>query len=106
MKLSDVKLEENLNKGKSAEFLGTGHQSQYGLIPLSVIFMRVWRHLLGLWGCTLGLYLKLYPYLSIPMAFYSIIYIISVIINIVIDGKIHHHMCVDTYSLNCIHFPL
>ncbi len=40
------------------------------------------------------------------MAFYSIIYIISVVINIVIDGKIHYLMCVDTYSLNCIHFLL
>ncbi len=40
------------------------------------------------------------------MAFYSIIYIISAVIHIVIDGKIHCLMCVDTYSLNCIHFPL
>jgi hypothetical protein len=35
---------------KPTEFLGTGHQCKYGLIPLSVLFMRVWRHLLGLWG--------------------------------------------------------
>jgi hypothetical protein len=43
---------------KPAEFWGTRHQYHYGLIPLSVI-LRVWRHLLGLWGCTLGLYLEL-----------------------------------------------
>ncbi len=40
------------------------------------------------------------------MAFYSIIYNISAIISIVIDGKIHCLMCVDTYSLNCIQFLL
>jgi hypothetical protein len=40
------------------------------------------------------------------MAFYSIMYVISAVINIVLNGKIYHLTCVDTYSLNCIHFPL
>ena len=60
-----------------------------------------------------GLYLGVVPpacilvlSLFFAMAFYSIIYIISAIIHIVIDGKIHFLMCVDTYSLNCIHFLL
>jgi hypothetical protein len=44
--------------------------------------------------------------LSILWLFYSIIYFTSVVINIVIDSKIHRLMCVDTYSLNCIHFLL
>ncbi len=36
----------------------------------------------------------------------SIIHIISAIIHIFRDSKIHCLMCVNTYSLNCIHFPL
>ncbi len=51
----------------------------------------MWQHLLRLWGCTLGLYLQFVSLFKHSMAFYSII---------------HHLMCVDTYSLNCIHFPL
>ncbi len=58
-----------------------------------------------------GLYLGVVPptcilVLSILWLLYSVIYIISAIIHIVIDGKNHCFMCVDTYSLNCIHFPL
>jgi hypothetical protein len=76
-------------------------QAKYGpiaVILLSVIFMRVWRHSLRLWGCTLGMYHQWH--------IYSITYIIAAIVHVVIDGKIHHLMCVDTYSLKCIHFPL
>ncbi len=40
------------------------------------------------------------------MAFYSIIYNISVIIHTIKDGKIYCIMGVNTYSLICIHFPL
>ncbi len=36
----------------------------------------------------------------------NVIYIISAITSIVGEGKICHLMCVDTFSLNCIHFLL
>ncbi len=42
MKLSEVKLAENLNEGKPAEYLGTGHQYKDGYChQLSVIFESV-----------------------------------------------------------------
>ncbi len=54
----------------------------------------MWRYLLGLWGCTMGLYLQLYPSFKHSMVFF------------VIDCKTHHLMCINTYSLSCIHFLL
>jgi hypothetical protein len=65
------------------------------------IFIRI----VGLYLGVVSLYPCFKP-LNFAMAFHSIIYIISVIINIVVDGKIHSLMCVDTYSLNFIHFLL
>jgi hypothetical protein len=58
-----------------------------------------------------GLYLGVVPptcilVLSILWFFYSIFYILSAIMHIVIDRRIHCLMCVDTYLLNRIHFPL
>ncbi len=59
MKLSDVKLAENLLMEKPAEFWGTGHQCKDDYChQLSIIFESV-EMLLGLWGCTLGLFLQL-----------------------------------------------
>jgi hypothetical protein len=96
-----------LIRGKSAEFWGTGHQCKDGYChQLSVIFESVKTsiRIVGFvpWGCNSNLY----PCFKHSMAFYSITYIKSAVVNIVIDGKIHHLMCDDTYSLNCIHFLL
>ena len=96
-----------LIREQPAEFLGTGHQCKDGYChQFSVIFESVetFVRMVGfeLSGCTSNLY----PCFKHSMAFYSIIYVISVIINFVSDSKIHRLMCVDTYSLHCIHFLL
>jgi hypothetical protein len=74
-----------LMREKPAEFLGTGHQCKYGYCyQLSII--RI-----------VGLYLGVVP----P----TCILVLSILwLFIVIDSKIHCLMCVDTYSLSCIHF--
>jgi hypothetical protein len=80
--------------GKPAELLGTGYQCQYGLIPLSVVFESV-----EIFIRIVGLYLGVVP----P----TCILVLSILwLFIVKDGKFHHRMCVDTYSLRCIHFLL
>ena len=80
---------------KPAEFLGAGHQCKDGYChQLSIIFesgetfIRI-----------VGLYLGVVPPTCILGL--SILWLF-----IVIDGKIHCLMCVDTYSMNCIQFPL
>jgi hypothetical protein len=77
-----------LMRENPAEFLGTGYQCQYGLIPLSIIFESV-----ETFTRIVGLYLGVLPptcilVLSIPWLFFRII------------CKIHRLMCVDTYSQN------
>ncbi len=83
-------------KEKSAEFWGTGYQCKDGSLPSTKCnIYRVWRCYIRI----ARLYLKLFI-LALIMAFVIIMYIISAINHIVREGKI------DTYSLNCIHFPL
>jgi hypothetical protein len=79
----------------SAEFLGTGHQCKDGYChQLSVIFESVEKFIR-----MVGLYHGVVP----P----TCILVLSILwLFIVIDGKIQRQMCVDTYSLSCIHFPL
>ncbi len=80
---------------KPAEYLGTGHQCKDGYCyQLSIIFESV-----EIFIKIVGLYLGVVPPTCIRVL--SILWLF-----IVIDGKIHHLMCVDTYSLICIHFPL
>ncbi len=73
---------------------------------LSIIYMRVWR-------CFIRIVRSYFKYfiLALSMLFcygicYSIIYIIYSIIHIFREGKIHCLICVNIYSLNCIHFML
>jgi hypothetical protein len=81
-----------LMREKPAEFWGTGHQCKDSYChQLSVIFESVETFIR-----IVGLYLGVVPITCIPLLsilcfFYSII---------------HCLMCVDTYSLNCIQFPL
>jgi hypothetical protein len=77
---------------KPAEFLGTGHQCKVDYChQLSVIFESV-ETFIRIVGLYLGVVpLTCLPVLSILWLFYSII---------------HCLMCDDTYSLNCIWFPL
>ncbi len=83
---------KHLIREKPAEFMGTGHQCKDGYChQLSAIFECV-----EIFIRIVGLYLGVVPptcilVLSILWLFYSII---------------HCLMCVDTYSLNCIHFLL
>ncbi len=74
------------------QILGPGHQCKDDYChQLSVIFESV-ETFIRIVGLYLGVVpLTCIPVLSIPWLFYSII---------------HHLMCVDTYSLNCIQFPL
>jgi hypothetical protein len=91
MKLSDVKLVENtLMREKSAELLGTGHQCKNGYCHhSSVIFESVETFIR-----IVGLYLGVVPPIRI------------LVISILWLFIIRHFMCVDTYSLNSIYFPL
>ncbi len=68
--------------------------------------MRMWRYFIRI----VRLYLR-YCILALSILFCygicdSIMYIISITAFIFCDGKMHRLMCVTTYSLNCIHFPL
>jgi hypothetical protein len=91
-----------LIREKPAEFLGTGHECKDGLLP-SVkhnIYESVEMFHLGFVRANLK-----YCILALSMLFLlwrcdSMIYIISAIIYIFNDGKIHLLMCVNTYSLN------
>jgi hypothetical protein len=78
-----------------AELLGTGHQCKDGYChQLSVIFESVE---IFIW--IVGSYLGVVP----P----TCILVLSILwLFIVINGKIHCLMCIDTYSLSCIHFLL
>ncbi len=88
---------KSLMREKPAEFLGTGHQCKDGYChQLRVIFESVERFI---W--IVGFYLGVVPPTCI-----LVLSILRLFVNIVIDGKIHRLMCVDTYSLSCIHFPL
>jgi hypothetical protein len=81
---------------KPAEFLGTGHQCKDGYCPqLSIIFESV-----EIFIRIVGLYHGVVP----PTCFLVLSMIL--LFFIVIDGKNHRLMCIDTYSLSCIHFPL
>jgi hypothetical protein len=77
---------------KPAEVLGTGHQCKDGYChQLSIIFESV-----EMFIRIVGLYLGVVPLTCIPVL--SILWLFY--------GIIHRLMCVDTYSLNCIQFPL
>jgi hypothetical protein len=80
---------------KSAEFLGTRHQCKDGYChQLSIIFESV--------EISIRI-VELYHGVVPP----TCILVLSILwLFIVIDGKIHRLMCVDTYSLSCIHFEL
>ncbi len=81
-----------LLREKPAEFLGTGHQCKDDYChQLSVIFESVETFIR-----IVGLYLGDVPLTCIPVL--SILWLFIRII--------HHLMCVDTYFLNCIQFPL
>jgi hypothetical protein len=81
-----------LMREKSAEFSGTGHQCKDGYChQLSIIFESV-----EMFIRIVGLYLGVVPLPCIPVL--SILWFFNSII--------HRLMCVDTYSLNCIQFPL
>jgi hypothetical protein len=82
-------------KEKFAEFLGTGHQCKDGYChQLSVLFLSV-----EIFIRIVGLYHGVVPS--------TCIFVLSILwLFIVIDGKIHCLMGVDTYSLSCIHFLL
>jgi hypothetical protein len=83
---------KSLMREKTAEFLGTGHQCKDDYChQLSIIFESVERFIR-----IVGVYLGVVPLTCIPVL--SILWLFSSIIN--------HLMCVDTYSLNCIQFPL
>ncbi len=81
-----------LTREKPAEFSGTGHQCKDGYChQFSIIFESV-ETFIRIVGLYLGVVpLTCVPVVSILWLFYSII---------------HCLMCVDTYSLNCIQFPL
>jgi hypothetical protein len=73
-----------------AEFLGTGHQCKDGYChQLSVIFESVETFIR-----IVGLYLGVVPPICI------------LVLSILWLFMIRHFICVDTYSLNCIQFPL
>ncbi len=80
---------------KHAEVLGTGHQCKDGYChQLSMIFESA-----EIFIRIVGLYHGVVP----P----TCILVLSILwLFIVMDGKICCLMCVDIYSLNCIHFPL
>ncbi len=80
---------------KPAKVLGTGHQCKDGYChQLSVIFESV-----EIFIRIVGLY-----HGDVPP---TCILVLSILwLFIVIDGKIHCLVCVDTYSLSCIHFLL
>jgi hypothetical protein len=80
---------------KPAEFLGTGHQCKDGYChQTNVIFESV-----EIFIRVVGLYHAVVP----PPC----ILVLSILwLFIVMDSKIHRLMCVDTYSLIWIHFPL
>jgi hypothetical protein len=79
-----------LMREKPAEFLGTGHQCEDGYCnQLSVIFESVETFIR-----IVGLYLGVVPPIHI------------LVLSILWFFIIRHLMCVDTYSLSCIQFPL
>jgi hypothetical protein len=84
-----------LIREKPAECLGTGHQCKDGYChQISIIFesMETFIRIVGLYLGVVSL---------------TCILVLSILwLFIVIDGKIHCLMCVDTYSLHCIHFLL
>ncbi len=90
---------------KPVELLSTGNSVKIVYYhQLSVMFVRVWRCFFGI----VRSYLR-YCILALSNLFCygicdSIIYVISV--YFVNDGKLHCLMCVNTHSLNWIHFPL
>jgi hypothetical protein len=80
---------------KPAEFWGTEHQCKDDYChQLSIIFESVERFIR-----IVELYLGVVPLTCIFLK--SILWLF-----IVIDGKIHCLICIDIYSLNCIHFTL
>ncbi len=106
MKLSNMKLAKNLQYGKnllSYWALDISVRMVY-YHQLSLMFVRVWRCFIRI----VRLYIR-YCILALRNLFCygicgSLIYIISVCF--VSDGKLHCLMCVETHSLNWIHFPL
>ncbi len=81
---------KRLMREKPAELLGTGHQCKDDYChQLSVIFESVETFIR-----IVGLYLGVVPPICI------------LILSILWLFVIRHLMCVDTYSLNCIQFPL
>ncbi len=83
---------KTLMREKPAEFLGTGHQCEDDYChQLSVIFESV-----ETFFRIVGLYLGV-----VPLTCIRVLIILWIFYNI-----IHHLMCVDTYSLNCIQFLL